>query len=227
MPLDRSPGRDHVAQPTSTSSARRRRAMKPCVSTASYGARPRDRDRRSAASCGTSRGAGRCPRGRGRRGRPARGAALDARPRSSRPSRTRRRGCPVSWRNARAAALPAARARRHAARRPAARTRRRALALEELGDVLAAAPRLAVARRTPRRTNATIGTPQSRCREMHQSGRVLDHAADALAAPRRASSARGRSRRAPGRAARFAPSPMNHCSVARKMIGFLQRQQCG
>jgi hypothetical protein len=72
-----------------------------------------------------------------------------------------------------------------------------------------------------------MGTPQSRWREMHQSGRVAimlwmrswpqagNHLTFAIA-----SSARSRRRPSPSRA-------MNHCSVARKMIGFLQRQQIG
>ena len=72
-----------------------------------------------------------------------------------------------------------------------------------------------------------MGTPQSRWREMHQSGRVAimlrirsspqagNHWTSPIAA-----SVRSRSRPSPSR-------PMNHCSVARKMIGFLQRQQIG
>jgi len=71
-----------------------------------------------------------------------------------------------------------------------------------------------------------MGTPQSRWREMHQSGRV------AIMLPIRscphagyqrtvAMASRARWRRPP------VSRPMNHCSVARKMMGFLQRQQMG
>ena len=71
-----------------------------------------------------------------------------------------------------------------------------------------------------------MGTPHSRWREMHQSGRVAImlrmrswpqagyHSTSSTAfsaCPRKPFSSRA----------------MNHCSVARKMIGFLQRQQTG
>jgi hypothetical protein len=72
-----------------------------------------------------------------------------------------------------------------------------------------------------------MGTPHSRWREMHQSGRVaimLPMRSSPQAGYQRtfliASSVRSRSRPSPSRA-------MNHCSVARKMIGFLHRQQIG
>ena len=74
--------------------------------------------------------------------------------------------------------------------------------------------------------SAGMGTPQERCREMHQSGRVASmprmrsspHAGN-HSTPATASSARSRSEPASIR--------MNHWAVARKMTGLWQRQQCG
>ncbi len=71
-----------------------------------------------------------------------------------------------------------------------------------------------------------MGTPQTRWREMHQSGRVAIML-EMRSSPQSgihlhsvmASSARCR------RSLRS--MPMNHCSVARKMVGLWQRQQCG
>ena len=76
-----------------------------------------------------------------------------------------------------------------------------------------------------------MGTPQTRWREMHQSGRVAImlemrsspqagiplHLLDLVqrALPQGAAVALG------------ASMEMNHCSVARKMTGLWQRQQCG
>ena len=71
-----------------------------------------------------------------------------------------------------------------------------------------------------------IGTPHARWREMHQSGRF---------------SIMPRMRSLPQAGTQFTVwmfstvffrrsfvfIEMNHCSVARKMTGFLQRQQCG
>jgi hypothetical protein len=76
-------------------------------------------------------------------------------------------------------------------------------------------------------TNTAIGTPQARCRLMHQSGRP------ATIAPRRLRPASGMKRVspiAPSARARIAlPSSiaMNHCGVARKITGFLERHECG
>ena len=74
--------------------------------------------------------------------------------------------------------------------------------------------------------NSVMGTPQLRCREMHQSGRLATMPsmrawpqAGCQRTPRIASSAF--SRRPPSSMA------TNHCGVARKMIGVLWRQQCG
>jgi hypothetical protein len=72
-----------------------------------------------------------------------------------------------------------------------------------------------------------MGTPQVRWREMHQSGRLLHHALDARPAPvghevDALDRAQARSSRRP-----LLSMPMNHCGVARKMIGVLWRQQCG
>src|SRR5579872_4079990 len=83
--------------------------------------------------------------------------------------------------------------------------------------------------------NTAIGTPHTRCREMHQSGRVW------IMLERRSSphdgshftfliSASVRVRRVsslpvpPGMGVSI---EMNHCSVARKITGLWQRQQCG
>src|SRR5215469_3193512 len=87
----------------------------------------------------------------------------------------------------------------------------------------------------PSHKNTAIGTPHTRCREMHQSGRV------SIMFERRSSPHDGsqltllifssvRVRRVS-----FLPAPpgigvsieMNHCSVARKITGLWQRQQCG
>ena len=90
----------------------------------------------------------------------------------------------------------------------------------------------------PLQSTAGIGTPQARCREMHQSGRFV-------------TMLKMRSRPQPGihftswsiacwaasRSVRVWPSSpviagspssrTNHCDVARKMTGLWQRQQCG
>ena len=71
-----------------------------------------------------------------------------------------------------------------------------------------------------------IGTPQARWREMHQSGRFsimpwmrsLPQAGIQFTLSMLSSAFFRRS---------FVSMEMNHCSVARKMTGFLQRQQCG
>src|SRR5215469_11727475 len=83
--------------------------------------------------------------------------------------------------------------------------------------------------------STAMGTPQTRCREMHQSGRV-SIMFDIRSSPQDvshftlliSSSVRERS-------VWFLPLPpgmgvsieMNHCSVARKITGLWQRQQCG
>ena len=71
-----------------------------------------------------------------------------------------------------------------------------------------------------------MGTPHTRWREMHQSGRVATML-EMRSSPQAgihftcliASSACSRKS--------FRSMPMNHCSVARKMVGLWQRQQCG
>src|SRR5579864_3988905 len=82
----------------------------------------------------------------------------------------------------------------------------------------------------PEHRNTAIGTPQTRWREMHQSGRVaimLEMRSSPQAGSQRtfliSSSDRCRSVLSPT----FASMEMNHCSVARKMTGLWQRQQCG
>ena len=77
---------------------------------------------------------------------------------------------------------------------------------------------------------AGIGTPQTRCRDRHQSGRASimprmrfsPHAGIHCVLPISASAS---ARSDVGSVA--SPMRANHCSVARKMIGVLQRQQCG
>src|ERR1700752_4750514 len=87
----------------------------------------------------------------------------------------------------------------------------------------------------PTHKNTAIGTPHTRCREMHQSGRVWIMF-DSRSSPHAGShftfliSASVRER-----SVSFLPAPpgigvsieMNHCSVARKITGLWQRQQCG
>ena len=90
-------------------------------------------------------------------------------------------------------------------------------------------------------STAGIGTPQTRWREMHQSGRFATmlymrscpHDGIQCTLLSMASSAASRSvlRLSPEPSAlcdhRFAIEPMNHCDVARKITGLWQRQQCG
>ena len=70
-----------------------------------------------------------------------------------------------------------------------------------------------------------MGTPQTRWREMHQSVALGDHGLIMRSLPHRASSAR--SSQAFTAASLMASTEQNHCGVARKMMGFLQRQQWG
>ncbi len=76
-------------------------------------------------------------------------------------------------------------------------------------------------------TNSAIGTPQARWRETHQSGRLSTMPRIRLrpcAGTQRVASiaASALSRSAPG------PSiGMNHCGVARKISGALERHECG
>ena len=76
-------------------------------------------------------------------------------------------------------------------------------------------------------TNTAIGTPQARWREMHQSGR-------ASTMPRMRFLPWGGTQRVASIAAsafaRSRPAPsigMNHCGVARKISGALERQEWG
>ena len=81
-----------------------------------------------------------------------------------------------------------------------------------------------------------MGTPQTRWREMHQSGRVAIMLA-MRSSPQAGShltlfliSSRARWRNVVGEPSGFCigvSMAMNHCSVARKMTGLWQRQQCG
>ncbi len=84
-----------------------------------------------------------------------------------------------------------------------------------------------------------IGTPQTRCRETHQSGRFstiprMRSFPQAGTKPLRASISSMASSAALRMVVRPRPGnstsrsrPIHHWSVARKMTGFLQRQQCG
>src|SRR6266436_4667149 len=75
-----------------------------------------------------------------------------------------------------------------------------------------------------------MGTPQMRCLETHQSGRVAIML-EIRSSPQAGShftfliSSKVRLRSVPP--ARGVSMEMNHCSVARKMRGLWQRQQCG
>src|SRR6516225_8778263 len=87
----------------------------------------------------------------------------------------------------------------------------------------------------PSHKNTAMGTPHTRWREMHQSGRVW------IMFERRSSPQPGShftfliSSSVRVRRVSFLPAPagigvsieMNHCSVARKITGLWQRQQCG
>src|SRR5262245_999375 len=80
-------------------------------------------------------------------------------------------------------------------------------------------------------TKIAIGTPQTRCREIVQSGRV-SIMFEIRSSPQAgshltfltSSSARVRNVPPPGVGVSI---EMNHCSVARKITGLWQRQQCG
>src|SRR5580765_7683891 len=87
-------------------------------------------------------------------------------------------------------------------------------------------------------STAGIGTPQTRWREMHQSGRFATmlymrscpHDGIHRTLLSTASIAASRSVRAPSPelpVPEDLSSAMNHCDVARKMTGLWQRQQCG
>ena len=173
-----------------------------------------------AARTGTSRDAGRSLPGKDR---PARaGRAPPARRRGSSRTRTRHRRCPSPARSrpdcgrCRGSATAARSTRR---RRPRSRTRRRCAAPPS-GSRSGSPVRLS--------TNTAIGTPQARWRLMHQSGRRADHASRAGCAPGPArtcvasiaASALARMRSGPS-------MRMNHCGVARKISGALERQECG
>src|SRR5579872_1089224 len=87
----------------------------------------------------------------------------------------------------------------------------------------------------PSHRKTAMGTPHTRCREMHQSGRV------SIMFDRRSSPHAGShftfliSAKVRVRNVSLLPAPpgigvsieMNHCSVARKITGLWQRQQCG
>src|SRR4051812_4054434 len=78
--------------------------------------------------------------------------------------------------------------------------------------------------------NTAMGTPQMRCRLMHQSGRVAIML-EMRSSPHDGSqwtfliSSSARCRKV--LPSTLPPMLMNHCSVARKMTGLWHRQQCG
>ena len=124
-----------------------------------------------AASSGTSRDAGRCPRGTCPTARSGRRSAA-APPRGSSRSRTRRRGCRARARttcrrttgtSARPAGTP----------RSAARTRRRRCTARTRAAAWSISSRVRTASPQAVQSTAGIGTPQARWREMHQSGRFV------------------------------------------------------
>src|SRR6202047_2861931 len=87
----------------------------------------------------------------------------------------------------------------------------------------------------PSHKNTAIGTPQMRWREMHQSGRVAIML-EIRSSPQAGSqttcliSSRARWRNVVGTPSGVTigvSMPMNHCSVARTMMGLWQRQQWG
>src|SRR5580700_9355487 len=84
-----------------------------------------------------------------------------------------------------------------------------------------------------------MGTPQTRCREMHQSGRVAiifesrssphdgSHFTCLMASRVRVRSVPFSEPRLPDPPGMGVSMEINHCSVARKITGLWQRQQCG
>ena len=80
-----------------------------------------------------------------------------------------------------------------------------------------------------------MGTPQMRWRLMHQSGRVaimlvmrsLPHAGSQTTLSISSIASLRKLVSEPSTRFTGVSMPMNHCSVARKMTGWWQRQQCG
>ena len=70
-----------------------------------------------------------------------------------------------------------------------------------------------------------MGTPQARCREMHQSGRISIIELGGPALGRHEAGLIDR-REGPSRSP-FAAIEMNHWGVVRKISGALDRQECG
>ena len=186
-----------------------------------------------AARSGTSRGAGPSPRGTCPPASAARACCSSTaawlQPESNQTSRMS-----VSFRNARAAALRARGARRAGAPRP---TRSVPLvgALARLASARHVlderAPRAGRSRR-PRSRRRRSARPRRAGARCIQSGRwaimLVMRSSPQGGIHRTVGWRRAPARAASRRAARGAwSSAMNHCSVARKSVGFLQRQQCG
>src|SRR5580693_7611158 len=91
----------------------------------------------------------------------------------------------------------------------------------------------------PSQRKTAIGTPQTRCREMHQSGRVAimfesrssphdgSHFTCLISERVRVRSVSFSEPRLPDPPGMGVSIEINHCSVARKITGLWQRQQCG
>ena len=187
------------------------------------------RRRRSAATSGTSRGAGRRPPGRGRPSRPPAPACPRRPPPTTRPIRTRRRRCRAASPLAAAAGAGQRSPRRQQLVRGPREPGVRALAREDVGHVLdnLGVEQILPASAAPERRDGHA--PDALARQAPVGAR-LDHAADAVLAPGGDPlRPRDLGERAVAQRLLVAASPRraNHCSVARKMIGLWQRQQCG
>ncbi len=78
-------------------------------------------------------------------------------------------------------------------------------------------------------TKNGMGTPQLRWRDTHQSGRFLIMASNRARPQDGKNCVSSTALFASSRSGLSSPCsmPMNHCGVARKMMGVLWRQQCG
>ena len=139
---------------------------------------------RRAGKTETIRGTGRRLRGRDRRARDSRARRRSQQPDSWRRIRARRRRCRFLSRILCRRSADTS-CRREESCRPRACTRRRrrtcaksSTTLRLTAGSLSGLPQL-------RTEKTAMGTPQTRWREMHQSGRVCDHVGDALFAPGR------------------------------------------
>ncbi len=203
-------------------------STKPWVSTCAVGRRSRECRPRPAARTGTSRGTGRGPRGRGRRARRGRSGrcrrpARWLTPESNQTSRMSfslpndvppHAGQDEPWGSSSAGV---------GANQASAPSRRNSSCdvVEDRRVERSGSPQAMQVQRGDRHA------PEPLARDA-PVGAVLDHARrSAVSAPARDPLDAVDLVRAPAAAGRCASMRMNHCSVARKMTGFLQRQQCG